>query len=145
MTMRLALFVSTLLLGCASNPAPSNAEFLTRCWGAVAKEGGEYELSFEAISYFGLTEGGIFARSTRCPDARMGFFSMPPEIEERFREEARRGGREFGEAGLRGRARVVPLERTSEFVLDVRVTRLLSLERMSDEDTEAFIKRYHIG
>jgi hypothetical protein len=146
MTMRLALLISILLLGCASGPAPSDDDFLARCWGAVAKEGGEYELSFEAISFLGPTEGGIFARSTRCPDARMRFSFFPPEIDERFRQEEERGSaRRFVGVGLRGRARIAPLERVHEDYIKVRVTGLLSLERMSDEDTEAFIRRHHIG
>jgi hypothetical protein len=155
MTMRWALLLSTLFLGQAStpapsnpapsNPPPSNADFLATCWGAVAKDGGEYELSFEAVSFFGLTEGGISVPSTRCPDARMRFSYFPDEIDERFRHEEERGGRRFGRAGLRGRARVVPVQRGSEFLLRVRVTRLLSLERMSDEETRAFLDRHDIG
>jgi hypothetical protein len=146
MTKRLPLLAAILLLGCASSPAPSNADFLARCWGAVPRGAGEYELAFEAISFVGLTEGGVFARSTRCPDARLGFYSMPPEIDERFRqEEVRVATRRLLGVGLRGRARIVPLERVNDFFLEVNVTQLLSLERMSDDETEAFIRQHHIG
>jgi hypothetical protein len=144
MTKWLALFLP-LLLGCTSSQVPSNAEFLVRCWGAVPTDGGEYQLSFEAISFPG-TEGGIFSRSASCPDARLRFSSMPSEVDERFRQEENRVNTfpRVG-AGLRGRARIVPLERVNEFYLRVRVTHLLSLERMSDAETQAFVRQHHIG
>ena len=145
MTKWLALLLPILFLGCASSHGPSDAEFLAKCWGAVPTGGDEYQLSFEAILFPG-TEGGIFARSTSCPDARLRFSFMPPAVEERFRREADRVARRpvLG-AGLRGRARIVPLERVNEFYLRVRVTHLLSLERMSDAETQAFLRQHHIG
>jgi hypothetical protein len=145
MTLKWALLISTFFFGHSQSPAPADSDFLVGCWGAVAKGGGEYELSFEAISFYGLTEGGVSVPSASCPDARIRFSFMPPEIDERFRQEEERGGALYGTAGLRGRARVVPVERGSEFLLRVRVTRLLSLERMSDEDTEALRKQLEIG
>jgi hypothetical protein len=145
MTQRLAMLLPILLLSCASNPVYSDAEFLAKCWGAVATGGGEYQLSFEAI-LFPLPEGGTYARSKSCPDARINFASMAPEVEERFRQEDNRVARRpiLG-AGLRGRARIVPLERVNPFFLRVRVTRLQNLEQMSDSETEAFIRQHHIG
>lgn len=143
---RLALLTLLLLLGCTSSPGPPDADFLARCWGAIPTGRGEYELSFEAISFAGGVEGGTYARSTRCPDARMGFYSMAPEVDELFRQEENRvGTRRLLGVGLKGRARVLPLQRPHDFYLEVRVTRLLSFQRMSDDETEAFIRRHHIG
>lgn len=140
------LFAPLLLLGCAASPEPSDADFLVRCWAAVPTSRGGYELSFEAISFAGGVEGGTYARSTRCPDARIRFSFMLPEVDERFRQEENRvTTRRLVGVGLRGRARIVPLRRPNEFFLEVTVTRLLSLERMSDDDTEAFIRRHNIG
>lgn len=146
MIARLALFASAFLVGCASNPALSDTEFLSRCWNAVPVGGGEYQLSFEAIDFAGITEGGVFVRSTSCPDARLRFSIMPPRVNERFRrEENETSMRRLLGVGLRGQARIVPVERRNAFYMRVRVTRILNLERMSDADTQDFIERHHIG
>ena len=146
MTKRWTLLIPLLLLGCGSSPTPSVGDFLVRCWRAVPTRGSEYELSFEAISFAGGVEGGTYARSSRSPDARIRFSFMSPEVDERFRQEENKvATRRLIGVGLRGRARIVPLERVNEFYLRVRVTRLLSLERMSDDETEAFIRRHNIG
>lgn len=146
MTKQLSLILGIFLLGCGSSPATSDSAFLARCWGALPNAGGEYLLSFEAIDLAGSTEGGIYAHSSTCPDARLKFSSMPQDVDQQFRR-AEEGAvnRAILGVGVRGRAGIVPLERANEFYLRVRITRLLSLERMSDADTRAFISRHHIG
>lgn len=139
----LAAFVLTCCVGNGSRP---DHDVLTQCWHAtrVGAAGQTYEVSFEAILIPGI-EGSTVARSRACPDVRMGFGAVPPSVRERLR---RIGysvpGSTLG-AGLRGRARVMPLERRTGHFLSVRVIEMIELKRMTDDETQRFIDEYRIG
>lgn len=140
------LLLPICLGACVSRPSPSDDEFLVRCWDArlVDRSMATYELSFEAL-LIPATEGGTTSRSRRCPELRLRIAQLPPTEVERFN----RIGvsvpiRSLG-AGLRGRARVIPVERRSSTLLAVRVTNLLELEQMSERDTQEFIRHFNIG
>lgn len=130
----------------AKSEMSSDPDFLRRCWGAVELPGarGEFELSFEAI-LIPATEGGTVARSRTCPDARLRLAAIPPEDEPRWQRIGDSVPMPMLGAGLRGRMRVVPLERPTPYLLRVRVTSFLELEQMSPSETQAFIDEFSIG
>lgn len=130
----------------AANSAPTDRDFLERCWAAVETRPGssEFELSFEAI-LIPATEGGTYARSRTCPDARLGLGPIPPEDEARWERIGDSVRMPMLGAGLRGRMRVVPLERRTPYFLRVRVTSFLELEQMNARETQAFIDEHDIG
>jgi len=134
---------------CQSSPLESDSEILGRCWHAIQvdTDNNVYELSFEAILIPGI-EGGTFARSRRCPDFRLGFDQVPPDLAQTLEEisssvpmptrASTRG------AGLRGRVRIIPLRRDNPYFISVRVVSMIELNRMTDNETREFIDELNI-
>lgn len=147
--MRRSIIPLLLLLliepACTASVSSSDDLFLERCFGAVRIDQTIYRLRFEAVVFY-ATEGGIFAESSRCPDATVRLAYMSQDTLERFyREIGRPGDASASIGGVRGEAEVTTAERPNGLILRVRVRRLLSLSRMSDADLQAFTRRHHIG
>jgi hypothetical protein len=124
----------------------SDDAMLLKCWGASpAGETGKYQVRLEAI-VFGGVEGGIFARTTECPDHRLRLRYDSPLIGARF-EEIRNSVATQAKIGtvVRLNANIRIYERTDEHHITVLVTDILSWKTMSDAQTEEFINKFDIG
>lgn len=145
--MKTATFLAAYaLICCVGDDPPSDQDILTQCWRATQFDTPEhpYELTFEALVIPGV-EGITVARSRACPEMRLGFAAVPPDVGDRLRRISYSVSTTRLGAGLRGRARVVPLERRTEHFLAIRVIEMLQLERMTDAETQEFIETYRIG
>ncbi|RYD51242.1 MAG: hypothetical protein EOP60_10890 [Sphingomonadales bacterium] len=123
----------------------SDTAFLKDCWNAVERPDGMYELGLEALVLVG-TEGGIFARSVRCPDHRLWFGQIDSVPDKQLAPLVARASQIEGLGlGVRGVAVVTPKKRKHEQNLSVRVVSLPHVEPMTENDTLRFIRRFKIG
>jgi hypothetical protein len=140
------MFLLPAFLSACGRPALSDSDFLERCWQARPSGGGghEYEIRFDALVIPGV-EGGTYARSSICPDARLRLsFSQAdvPTIDAIGRKAIESSA--LG-AGIRGSASVSVGKRVNPFYMTVGVERIESLREMSKAETEQFIRKYKIG
>ncbi len=144
---KLALVALTLLstASCGSAVQMSDEELLEHCWGAESQGEGRFRLKFEALA-ISATEGSIFSRSPSCPEHRLMFSQLDPQPEKQFEpiQKAASAAKTLGQ-GFRGTAVVVPLERTDEHHLRVRIIAFPELEAMMEAETDQFIDRFRIG
>jgi hypothetical protein len=119
---------------------------LANCWNAKPVAGtGEYRVAFDAIIFQGI-EGGLLARSRRCPEHRLWIDYNDPEISGRIDKAAESVvGLSILGTGIHANARVLVKDQKDEHHMTVLVKELFSLKTMSKADTQRFIDDFKIG
>ena len=124
----------------------ADEEILARCWNAVPvrSDTDEYRIQISAIVIPAI-EGGVYARTSSCPQYRLKIDYTDPAIQSEFEKIADNvAPRPILGAGIRADVQVKIKQRRSEFLLTVTVTRLLSLHSMNLSDTQRFISDFDI-
>lgn len=122
-----------------------SSQLLIQCWDAVEVDArGRYAFAFEAIVLPG-TEGGIFARSRKCPDHRLGIDYGSDKVRARFEKTADTVGANQLGKGVRVKATAVVLEQRTDHYIIVNVTEIQDFGVMSEAETSAFIREFNIG
>lgn len=132
-------------LSSCSSASLNDRELLLKCWAAVpTRSPGEYRLAFEAIILTG-TEGGIYARSRRCPDHRLGLDYGNESVRAQFEAADKRVFP--GHLGVVVRADGIARikERKTDYYMTMSVNELRQFEVLPDTEAEAFIRDFHIG
>ena len=134
------------LVGCGQYEL-SNRNFLEECWNATLVSGSrdEYRFQIEAIVIPAM-EGGVYARTRLCPQHRLKVDYQDPEIQSRFDHVADSVvSQPVLGAGIRAEVQAKIKERRTEHLIVITVTRLISLGRMNNADTQRFISEFNIS
>lgn len=137
--------------GCSQGWERSDDAMLRECWGAARRSDGAYGLRFEAIVIVDDHHGNVIsAHSRTCRNHRLRFAEAGAEPQRQLNavKDEDRAARSRGdmqhETVVRGNAILVPLGRTTESQLYVRIIEFQTLEVMSQPDARRFVRDFNI-